>query len=302
MRTQGKPEISPPAPDPIDAVFDDAGGAEGDGAPRSALSLATVRAPMQQVKTHYATAIAVQKPRDMRAVTKRIEQEAELCGEDFYYSWTVKNRDGSRGLVEGPSIDASMIMVRNFGNAAAESHVAEEGPAHWLLTAAFIDLETGFTLERQFRQRKAEAHQKKGEDADRLLDIAFQIGQSKAQRNVVVKAMPQWLVKRAMERAKESAEKNYAENLPRYIENCKATFATIGVTVAELEAKLGEDVGQAKPIAAWTVSDLGVLRAIHRAIIAHETNVQREFRPEPAPSPTATKTDPAPPPAPGSKP
>ena len=277
MRTQGKPEVAAPR-DPIDSVFaEPLDNGDGD----HSRDLATVRAPMQQVRTGYTTAVAVQKPRDLRALTKRVEQEAELCGEDFFYSWTVKSKDGPK-IVEGVSIEGAMILVRNFGNAAAESRVAEEGPMHWLLDAAFIDLETGFTLSRQFRQRKSESHQRKqSDDGDRQLDIAFQIGQSKAQRNVIVRAMPEWLVRRAMQKAKEAADNEYAENLPRYIDNCQAVFAKLGVTVAMIETKLGDEKGP-KPVAAWTVSDLRVLQGIARGIASRETNVAQEFGVGPA--------------------
>jgi hypothetical protein len=273
MRSVGKPTVgTAPASDAI----------EGEFVEQDSQVLATVHragAPLMHQRTQYATAMQVVRPRDLNALTNRILEEAQLSGDDFYFSWTVRTKDGEK-IVEGPTIDAAMIMSRNFGNCVAESSVAEEGPVHWLLDAVFVDLETGYTLRRQFRQRKGEAHQKKGGDPDRLLDMAFQIGQSKAQRNVILKAMPAWLVNKAMDTAKTAAEANYKERLPEAIENAKAGYAALGVTLAELEKKVN------KPSAAWAPGDVRLLQAIYRGILARETSIESEFH-APAEEPQA---------------
>ena len=64
-----------------------------------------------------------------------------------------------------------------------------------------MDLETGFTLDRQFRQaKKWTVHGKF--DESRKEDIRFQIGQSKAVRNVILNALPSILIDKAMTAAK----------------------------------------------------------------------------------------------------
>jgi hypothetical protein len=75
--------------------------------------------------------------------------------------------------------------------------------AAWIFTAAFIDLETGFTIERQYRMDKNFPVYGKM-DKFRKDDIRFQIGQSKAIRNVVLNAVPAGLVDRMMEASKGS--------------------------------------------------------------------------------------------------
>jgi len=159
---------------------------------------------LQQTQTGYATAIQVQRPRELKQVQKAVLEEAELAGEDFFYAWTTKNKDGTRGLVEGISIEGAMIMARNWGNCAIPCRIEKDMPREWLMTGAFVDLETGFTVERPFRQRKSQATGKM--DADRALDIALQIGVSKAQRNAIVQAMPKWLKGTALEKSKAAAE------------------------------------------------------------------------------------------------
>lgn len=303
-RTQGKPEVdtSMPPDEPIEGEFiDDNEQSNGNASrPASTDALATVQKNALQVKTTYTTAIVVPKPRVLGGkggVLERVLVEARLCGEDFLYSWTQGKGEKAK-LVEGVSIDGAMIMLRNFGNCVCIPEIEEEGPMHWVFKATFIDLETGLTFPRLYRQRKGESHQRSGGDAERLTDIAFQIGQSKAIRNTVVSIMPGWLVSRATAASKDEALKGY-KNLPEMVEKARAVFAQIGVTFEQLEAKVG------RPSAQWTSDDVRLLIALQKGILSRETSVEREFpKPEPAaaatpgPTPPATGQQQAPPEAP----
>jgi hypothetical protein len=277
-RTSGQPQMD--TSDPIDGVFED--DQKNGAAPADALT--TVSAAMR-VQTRYTTAMVVQKPRDLDAITKRVLKEAELAAATFYYQW-----GQGKGLVEGVSIEGAMIMVRNWGNCVADSRVVEEGPMHWIIDGIFIDLESGFTLSRQFRQRKSESHQKTGKDGDaeRKVDIAFQIAQSKSQRNVVVRAMPGWLVAAALEKAKEAEAKGYATKIPEMIAKSVEAYGKLGVKMVDLEKKVGT------PNAGWTSDDIRVLLALHRGIMARETSVPTEFPwlapPAETPDPKAAAT------------
>lgn len=242
-----------------------------------------VLASSTQLRTQYTTAQIVQRERTIKSVVKRVEDECEMAGDDVYYSWTQGGK-----LIEGISIDGAMIMLRNYGNCTAEAQVVKEGPDFWVFDAVFIDLETGVTMSRQFRQRKSEAHQSSGKnkDADRLLDIAFQIGQSKAIRNVIVNAMPVWLKDKAMAKAKQAADGKYAD-IPMWVEKSLAAYGKLkprAITKEDLEKKLG-----GKPTDLWTSGDIQLLLALHRGILARETNVDAEFPlPEAATPPPAT--------------
>lgn len=156
--------------------------------------------PVQRVGTAHATAVAVQIPRRLPDVLRRLEEEAALAGEDFYYGW-----GAGKDKIEGASVKLAMAAVRCFGNSAVEMMPIQELPDSWVFTAVFVDLETGFTLSRQFRQSKGWKVFGK-HDAERKDDIRFQIGQSKAVRNVVLNALPVSLIDRAMEKAKEGVK------------------------------------------------------------------------------------------------
>jgi hypothetical protein len=270
-RTGTKPATEPDDNEPIEGEFDNdqPGGGAAVGA------LATVRGGAMKTQTSYHTAIAVQKPRSMAIFTAKVVEEAALCGEDFYFGW----KQGGQ-QIEGVTIGGAMVMLRHYGNCALELDLVEEGPSHWIFKATFIDLESGMSLPRLFRQRKGESHQKSGGDAERNLDIAFQIAQSKCSRNVVLRAMPEWLVKKALAAAKAAEVDGLAKKLPAAIAKSKELFEKMGVKLIDLERFLGSEDGNlpaAKPEATWTANDTRILGALYRGIIARETSVPKSF-------------------------
>jgi hypothetical protein len=228
---------------------------------------------LTRTETRYQTAVVVQVPRDMDRLAERVYKEATIARDDFFYAFTVKGKDPRTGeyvpsVIEGPSIDGAMIMLRNWGNAVCDPELIEEGPTHWVFSATFIDLETGFTSTRLFRQRKGEKHGKF--DAERAMDIAFQIGQSKAIRNVVIRSLPAWLVARAMDAAKLACEKDY-ENVKDALPRIFSGFARLGVNQEQLEKKVGRAAEH------WLPRDCVLLRAIFKAINDRQTTPQDEF-------------------------
>ena len=161
---------------------------------------------LQQVSGQHVKSLAVMKPRAIARVQEKFLQEAALAGESFYYAWGKgKNR------VEGPTVDCAMALARAFGNCAVDMLPVDDQPDAWIMTASFLDTETGFTLTRQFRQSKNWVVY--GDlDPERKDDVRFQIGQSKATRNVIVNALPKWLVNKGVEAAK-SGVRDFIEKL-----------------------------------------------------------------------------------------
>jgi len=144
----------------------------------------------------FATAIQVQAPRDLARVETNVKYEAAKLAERAFYGW-----GAGKDTIEGPSIKCANMLGRCWGNCAVDTLPVQELDDAWVFTAAFIDLESGFTLTRQFRQSKNWTVYGK-HDAERKDDIRFQIGQSKATRNVLLNALPDWLVASAMAQAK----------------------------------------------------------------------------------------------------
>ncbi len=242
----------------------------------------------QTMRTRTVTAQRIAVPRDLDKYRAAVVREAALCGEDFEYRWTV-NGKGGKQMVEGVSVDGALIMLRNFGNCALETEPVKEleTPQHWVFRSTFIDWETGFTYERCFQQRKTPPLGMK--DQDRALDMAYQIGQSKSQRNTIVKAMPVWLVRDATNAARESATAAI-KDVPAKAKEAIASFEKKGVTREQLEIKVGAKVDQ------WNPRDILTLRAIAKAIKDRETTLENEFPPlETAPPPAIPAVNPTPP-------
>lgn len=218
-----------------------------------------VTQPMQQVKTNYVTAVQVQNPRSLPVVVKNVLLEAQLAGAAFYYMWQVNKKGGGKATVQGPSIDLAMSCARNYGNCGVDMDV-QETESHYLFKASFIDLETGFTFPRLFRQRKGQNISAKM-DAERAEDIVFQIGQSKAQRNAITKVMPKWLIDKAIEVAR-AAEVNKVkpENIHLARANVISFFEKHGITKDRIENVLQASADD------WTAEQIADLRGTATAI------------------------------------
>lgn len=176
----------------------------------------------------YATAISVQKERDLKTVRNRFLAECRLAGESFYYSWSVKGSNGRTEVIEGPSIGLAMALARSYGNCVVETANVEETDNSYVITTAFVDLETGSTITRPFRQSKKSTVSGRM-DSERKDDIRFQIAASKSARNCIIAALPRWLVDQGLREAKEGVR----QKISAYIDQ-HGIAAAIGVIMKQL--------------------------------------------------------------------
>jgi hypothetical protein len=175
-------------------------------------------------------------------------------GEAAYYGWAA-----GKDRIEGPSQALAYAAARCWGNCAVDQQPIEETPDAWVFTSVFVDCETGFTLTRKFRQsKKWTVHGKL--DAERKDDVRFQIGQTKGDRNVILKALPKWLIDKAMEEAKAGVRLK----LENYIAN-HGMSAAIDYAVKEL-AKSGVD--ETRVCAKFSVAKKSALSLDNLVIIA----------------------------------
>lgn len=242
--------------------------------------LATGRA-MQRVETGYTTAIAVQRPRVLNKVVHDLNAEAMLSGESFYYGWQAAGEK-----IEGPSIKLANAAARCWGNCVIELLPIQELMDSWVFQAVFIDLETGFTTTRQFRQDKRSVVHGRHDEA-RKADIRFQIGQSKAIRNVILNALPSGLIDAAMEAAKNEARKKLTafiegidkkegagKGLVKAVDTIVSALAKAGVREQAILSKLG--IAERKAI---DVDRLLILRGDLSAIDSGEARADELFPP-----------------------
>lgn len=218
--------------------------------------------PVQRVATKYTTAMQVLSPRANAMVERRAMEEAALLGADAFYAW-----GNGKDRIEGPSKELAMALVRCYGNCAVDLGEIQETRDAWIFTATFVDLETGFTLARQFRQAKGWQVFGRFDEA-RKDDIRFQIGQSKAVRNVILNALPGWLVKRALDRAKGGVREKIEEAVAKFgmekvVAKALDTLAKFGVDEPRVLTTMGRALR-----GALSIEDLVIL---HGSIAAIES-------------------------------
>lgn len=229
---------------------------------------------LQRIQTQYSTAINVQRPRNIDMVVKSLDRECEYGADTFFYSMVFKTKKGPV-VVEGPSVGLAYAIARTWGNCAVEmppSAIAETD-THYTVTASFVDLENGVTIARSFRKAKPTGYVgQKPDDLERKQDIAFQVAQSKASRNVICSAIPKWLVDRCVKLSKTAVEKGInAEGVVNASQKAVKIFASLGVSEEQLCAKVG------RPVSQWTSSDVATLRGDYTAIKGGEVSVHEMF-------------------------
>jgi hypothetical protein len=212
---------------------------------------------MMQTKSDYSAAIQIQKPRKLQNVILKCEEEAAIAGDEFYYSW----KQGKE-IVEGLTVGAAQAIARNWGNCAVDVRIQETSTSY-LIYAAFIDLETGFNLVRPFRQNKQSPKKRDGSDiytGERGKDIIFQIGTSKATRNVVLNAVPKWLATKVMSKAKDNVKgKLEAMGIPKATEKIIKKAEALGIPEERIETAFGKKHS-------WDIEKLVLLMGALRSI------------------------------------
>jgi hypothetical protein len=96
----------------------------------------------------------------------------------------------------------------------------------------------GFVLERPFQQRKGQ-NVGGGMDKDRATDIVFQIGTSKAARNVVCNALSEF-TDFAFAVAREQLVEKVGKNLDKFRNQVLERLATLKVDVKRVELTRGK--------------------------------------------------------------
>jgi len=209
--------------------------------------------------TPYVTAVFVQKPRNLDKVLEAAKTECQFGGANFYYGWTIKRGKSAGKKIEGGSIGLATALARIWGNVATPITV-EETEDCWMFTATFIDLETGFTNQRLFRYDRTGDLPGQYDDA-RKENIKFEIGQSKAKRNVILKSLPVWLVDGAVKLAKLAVVKDInKEGLAKATKRIVEFFAGQGITDKLLVNYTGQ------PKASWTAEIIAHLQGIQHSI------------------------------------
>lgn len=231
---------------------------------------------LQRTMSRYTTAVAVQKPRDLDAIVKSLEKEAEYAGKTWFYHWVVQSEDKNTGemkaeIVEGGSINMAYALAREMGNCAVECEdVRHIGKATYFFPC-FIDLEKGTTIQRPFRASNLGEISGRYKQA-RKDDMRFQIAVSKAERNVIFAGTYKWIEKRLIKKAQDVVAKEItAEGIEKHKVRAIKAFAELGVTEKMLVERLGS------PVAQWAIDDVVMLSGLMQAIKQAEALVSELF-------------------------
>lgn len=175
--------------------------------------------------------------RDEAVVRRKLTELAAMAGDDWFYRFPVRNRQtGQTSWIEGPSIKLANSVARIFGNCLTEVREVDVGDA-WVFYARFTDVEGGFSMERSYRQRKSQ-ETIKTKDAQRQLDQVYQIGQSKAIRNVIVNSLQEY-ADYAFEQAQGSLVNKIGKDLEGWKQRTLEGLARIPVEVKRVERVIG---------------------------------------------------------------
>jgi hypothetical protein len=138
-----------------------------------------------------------------------------------------------------------------------DSWVSGEGVDYWEITARVIDLERGSSLSRPYRQRKNAA--RVGSDEARNQEIAFAIGVSKAERNVICRALATY-VDYAFEEARGALVNKVGKDVEGWQEKVVKRLDELKVPLASVEAVVG------RPARDWTARDIAKVVAMAKTV------------------------------------
>lgn len=214
------------------------------------------------------TAQRVAVPRNHNAIIQKLKALCAMAGDGYVYSWPVKDRKNQREqIVEGPTIKLANDLARTYGNCQIDVRVQRDGD--WLVIyARFTDLETGYSYTRPFQQRMNQDTGMK--DAERRMDMVFQIGVSKAIRNVVVNALSTF-ADFMVEEAKNNLIAKVQENPDKAHGFIDKVLDRFEIDVARVEAVIGRKRDK------WTVRDLARVYQEMRGLVDGMTNADELY-------------------------
>jgi hypothetical protein len=207
--------------------------------------------------------------RDEQKVLQKIRALAAAAGPDWFYRFPVR-KQGGQDWIEGPSIKLANDVARIFGNNVNEVRELDVGDA-WVFYARFTDIETGFSMERAYRQRKSQGSIKT-KDAERQLDIAYQIGQSKAIRNCIINSL-QIYADYAFEQARDSLVEKIGKDLDGWRKRTAEGLVRMPVELARVERVVGRSAKD------WLAPDIARIVAMMRSVADGMASVDETFPP-----------------------
>lgn len=262
----------------------------GGGRPPAAISQATAIEQQRAIAEVQAAVVVSQNcPRDMAAAEREMEY---VCGrldmaEQAFYQVT------NRGT--GPTVHLMRELARIWGNVdhgVKELHRNDEAGESEVQAFAW-DIQKNTRSSRTFivphqRMVKINGVQQRKDLVD-LQDIYLNnqnIG-ARAVRECIGTILPRWFTEKAQNVCHETLKHGEGKPLRDRIESLIGAFDGIGVTVEQLEARIGRQRGQ------WTPEDVAQLTVAGQSIRRGEAQKDELFPPVAATTSTADEIAPA---------
>lgn len=222
-------------------------------------------------------AIAVQRPRDNKAILKEALDVLELSPtlvEGAIYSKPVGKdpQTGQQKYAEGLSIRAAEELRRIYGNNSAGTSIIEDRRDDAVIGAAFLDMEknTRYAEEQAvskfYKTRQGQIVQ---HPPDRFNDVVLKANKSKLLREVILRSLPAWLKSEFEAKARDLAMKG---NLPSLRSKMIQKFTELNVTeemiLKHLEKTAVKDIAR---------EDIVTMRGVFNAIRDGEQTAEDVF-------------------------
>lgn len=218
-----------------------------------------------QIRSKNQLVVAIQRPRDEDVFATKLKSMAAQAGEDFFYSIPYKDhRMGCQDRrncncpskpVEGPGVGLARAAAMYWTNCSVETRTSADNPDHWMVEATFVDFENNYTKteEKRISKLKVTKGGKYTIARDKDLDVTYQQGASKVERDVILRALPKHIIDGAWELAKVSAlmDKRPVQEL---VGRALRRFQENGVSPTQLTAYLGHSMDQPGWIQGATVA------------------------------------------------
>lgn len=205
------------------------------GGGKTAADLISAGSQLLQIRTKNQLMVAIQRPRDTKAFETKLQAMAAEAGEDFFYF--IRYKDGT--IVEGPGVGLARAAAQLWGNCSVDTRIEQETAEAFLVRSDFVDFETNYTRSETKRVSKLIA--RKGgysKATDKQLDLVYQQGASKVERDCILRSLPKHVIERAFEMAKAAALQEKAP-IPQQIARIIRRFGELNVSISMIERFLG---------------------------------------------------------------
>lgn len=240
------------------------------GQPRQQVSQATTVEQSRAVaEVQAAVVVAQQVPRDIH---RAIYEMRESCGrlamaEQAFYA--VPNRG------TGASVHLLRELARAWGNVQHGSHELRRDDTEGVseVQAFAWDMQANTRTSRTFitpHERMAGGSRKRLTDLGDIQNNNNNIA-ARAVRECISNVLPRWFVEEAKDVCNQTLEHGEGEPLLERIDKMVNWFGSMGITVAQIEARLDKARGQ------WDASDVAQMKIAGKSITAGEATKDELF-------------------------